>query len=360
MRRVRFLAIGCPAAGGVEPVKVDVALTRRYGNSLARVSLLNAALTRLGIESRVGFMQAWNVEGIKQDVPNFGQAAAAILRIDVDGRTFYTACDNDYLPFGTLDPDAQGTTACFLNPAGTGFTFERIPEGGPNNRVERDIYVQVAADGSMNVRDVRRIHGPGQASLRSMKAAKEKEKQNFAEQMVKRVHPRARLAGYALSNLDDLNAPVTLTLQYRITDGALKASDQLMAFRNHWISYNSRSAGLATRTYPLDYYAAEETVNTVVFELPEGFQWVPWNRGYTWNCGCVSYESTMTQHNQTLLFTDRFRISRKTYEPVTEYQHFRGCLQMMSELSKQWLIIEQKPPSQPNGLPGTLAPDPQG
>jgi len=360
MRRVRFLPIGCPAAGGVEPVNVDVALTKRYGNSLARVSLLNAALTRLGIESRVGFMQGWNVDGIKQDIPNFGQAIASILRVDVDGRIFYTACDNDYLPFGTLDTDAQGTTACFINASGTGFTFERIPEGGPNNRAERDIFVKLAADGSMDVREVRRVHGPAQASLRSLKAAKDKEIQNFAEQMAKRVHPKARLAGYALSNLDDLNAPVTLTLQYRITDGALKASDQLMAFRNHWISYNSRAAGLATRTYPLDYYTAEETVNTVVFELPDGFHWVPWNRGYNWNCSCISYESTLTQHKQTLLFTDRFRISRKTYEPVAEYQHFRGCLQMMSELGKQWLIIEQKPPEQPNGLPGPLVPDPKG
>ncbi len=360
VRRVRFLSIGCPAAGGVEPVRIDVALTKRYGNSLARVALLHFALKRLGIESRVGFMQGWSVDGINPEIPSFGQAVAAILRLDIDGRTFYTACDNDYLPFGMLDTDAQGTMACFLTASGTDFAFERIPEGGAGNRTERHIFVQVAADGSMDVRDARTVHGPGQAALRGLKAAKAQERQNFAEQMAKRVHPKAKLSGYALSDLDDLNAPVTLTLNYRITDGAIRASENLMAFRNHWIGYNSRSAGLATRTYPLDYYATEETVNTVVFELPEGFRWVPWNRGYTWNCGCLSYESTLTQHRQTLQFTDRFRVSRKTYLPGTDYRHYRSCLQTMAELAKQWLIIERKPFTQPNGLNGPVAPDPQG
>lgn len=360
LRRVRFLGIGCPAAGGVEPVKIDVALQKRYGNSLARVTLLHAALARLGIESHVGFMQAWNVDGIKREIPSFGQAVSAILKLEIDGRTFYAACDNDYLPLGIVDTDAQGTTACFLNASGTGFVFDHLPEGGSDNRNDRYIYVQLDANGSMDVRDVRTIHGPAQASLRSLKAAKEKEKQNFAEQMVKRVHPKAKLSGFAMSNLDDLNAPVSLTLQYRIPDGAVKASEHLMAFRNHWISYNARSAGLATRTYPLDYFSTEETVNTVVFELPEGFGWVPWNRDYNWNCGCLSYESTLTQHLQTLQFTDRFRVTRKTYPPAAEYRHYRGCLQIMSELAKQWLIIERKPLAQPGGLKGPLAPDPQG
>ncbi|OQA05435.1 MAG: hypothetical protein BWY66_02489 [bacterium ADurb.Bin374] len=305
-------------------------------------------------------MQGWSVDGINPEIPSFGQAVAAILRLDIDGRTFYTACDNDYLPFGMLDTDAQGTMACFLTASGTDFAFERIPEGGAGNRTERHIFVQVAADGSMDVRDARTVHGPGQAALRGLKAAKAQERQNFAEQMAKRVHPKAKLSGYALSDLDDLSAPVTLTLNYRITDGAIRASENLMAFRNHWIGYNSRSAGLATRTYPLDYYATEETVNTVVFELPEGFRWVPWNRDYTWNCGCLSYESTLTQHRQTLQFTDRFRVSRKTYLPGTDYRHYRSCLQTMAELAKQWLIIERKPFTQPNGLNGPVAPDPQG
>ncbi|HEY9071505.1 MAG TPA: hypothetical protein VIV61_14695, partial [Candidatus Ozemobacteraceae bacterium] len=360
LRRVRFLAISCSAVGGIDPVPLDVALTKRYGNSLARVSLLHAALDRIGIPSRIGFMQGWNTGGIREDIPNAGQAVSAILKIEADGRTVYTACDNDYLPFGMLDVDAQGTTACFLNASGTAFQFETIPEGGAGNRSERDVFVKITDDGAMDVREVRRMHGPSQASLRGLKAAKERERQNFAEQLVKRVHPKAQMTGYALSRLDDLNAPVTLTLQYRITDGVVRASDELMAFRNHWVTYNSRSAGLAMRTYPLDYYATEESVNSVVFELPDGFRWVPWNRDYHWNCGCLVYESTLEQQRQTLLFTDRFRVFRKTYPPAAEYLHYRGCLQQMAELSKQWLIIERAPVAAPDGLPGPVMPDPQG
>ena len=167
--------------------------------------------------------------------------------------------------------------------------------------------------------------------------------------------------GAAVTGLTDWSETSGRSRRLGLVHGLLNiAATGLMAAS--WLERGNggRSAGLATRTYPLEYYATEETVNTVVFELPEGFRWVPWNRGYTWNCGCLSYESTLTQHRQTLQFTDRFRVSRKTYLPGTDYRHYRSCLQTMAELAKQWLIIERKPFTQPNGLNGPVAPDPQG
>ncbi len=385
IRKIRLLGISLFEMGGVDPVPVDVALTKRYGNNYARICLLYHAFKRLGIASEIGFVNTWDSHGIMEGIPNLNFAGSAILKIRLDGAPRFSSCDSepyspagdvaedegddegeytvadsDYLPFGAVTTSFQGANAWFVKSDGS-FSFDRIPEGrGIQNRVERQVLVKIDAQGGMDVREIRTYRGPFEASLRSMKSAKEKHKQMYAERMAKKTHPNAILGGFALSNLDDITAPVVFTLNYRIPDAAIKASDKLLAFRNLWLKYNSSSASLASRTYPMEYWATEETVNSIIFELPEGFSWVPWGRDYRFECGCLSYVSNFSQNGGMMVFSDRFTVNRKEYDTTRTYPHYRNCVMVMSDLANQWIILEKAPDEAPAPqlpVPATPAPE---
>jgi len=377
LRKIRLLDISCFDYGGIDPVHSDVALKKKYGNNMARVCLLHFALKNLGIKSAVGFVNYWDQQGILEKVPEMGQAGFAMLKISVDGVNFYTTCDSDYLPFGNISTSFQGTIGCFLGEKG--FTFERIPEGGAEpNRSDKQVFVKILPDGSMEVKEIRQYRGPYEVTLRTLRAAKERQKQMYAEKSVKRVHPKAQLESFGLSDINDLKAPTVFTLSYKIPQAAMKVSENLMTFRNLWVDYNSTSASLATRTFPMEYWASTENVNTIVLEVPEGYTWVPWGKNYSFNCGCMNYFSTMSQTGYQLVFSDRFDVRRKEYIGDEVYQHYRSCLTTMSELANQWIILEKlgteapgkssetvpaKNPGDPASPPiqlDKIAPEPQG
>jgi hypothetical protein len=346
IRRVRLLDLSGFEMGGVDPIPADVALTKRYGNNLARVLLLHFGLQRLGITSQPGLVNSWRQGGVMADIPNLGQAPHGMLRIAIDGRWIYAFCDSDYLPFGHIPSSIQGAPAIFLQDGS--FVFDTLPEGGAaGNRNDQTVFARLTIDGSFEVEDIRRLRGPFEAGLRGMRAAKEREREMYAQRLVKRVHPKAVLSGFAISDLDDMQSPVTLSLFYRIPEAALRASDQILTFRNLWVGYQAGSASLASRTYPMEYWATEETTHSVVFELPAGYRWVPWQSQYTHDSGSLRYHSNMSQNKNLLMFTDVFTAHVKRFEPVSTYPQYRAGLLTMSDLANQWIIIEKDPETEP-------------
>ncbi|MBF0500556.1 MAG: DUF3857 domain-containing protein [Candidatus Riflebacteria bacterium] len=340
LKKIRLVDLSCFDYGGYDAPSADVVLKKRYASTFARTVLLYHALRRIGLPVDFGFAASWREGGIKREIPSLGQAEDALLRVSIDGETIYVTCDSDYLPFGHIAPAFQGTAAAFLE--GDTFTFAITPEGDAvKNRVDQQVFVKLAANGSVDVRDVRCFRGPFETGIRGIKAAKTAEKRISAENTVKRVHPKARLIDFAYSNLDDLEAPVVLTLSYHIPDAALTASDKLMAMKNLWVNFESGSASLASRTYPMDCFVTSETTTTVVIELPDSYDWVPWNRTFSYACSFLDFGASLTQNGRTLLFADRFRVSRKTFQPADAYPQYRACVSAMADLDNQWIVLEK-------------------
>ncbi len=345
---------GSPADCTFEPVPVTTTLQKRYGNNQARLVVLQALLAKAGIGARFGFTRPWSEEDVASAVPELGQYSEAILEICCDGVTKYCMCVNDHISFGILSSGYQGGAAIFIDAAGKP-EFTMLPETtDDDNLLDRLVNVEVGDDGSMKVRDVRQFAGPYESGLRPLRASKEKELKIWAQRQVRAVHPKAELLDFAIVDPTDLAAPLLLTLEYRIPDAALRASDQLMAFRNYWVGYSASSISLASRTYPMQYGITERNSNTVIFRMPSGFRWVPWGQKFQYDSGDVRYTSAMKENGSLLVFTDRFQSWRKYYPDAVSYDRYRGCITTMSDLSKQWIVLERAA-----GSPGTtVAPMP--
>lgn len=339
---IRDLGMGAAQMGSHAPVSANITLTKKYGNTQANLALMHFALEKIGIKSYPGFLAGRRENATVKDHPNLALANFAVLKILIDGKTFYSDGGSVYQPFSTYSTGYQGSIAGFLDAENNAFVFEELPRQTLDwNRFDRSVFVKILVDGSMEVKESLLYRGPYESSIRELKAIKEKEKRMYAERRVKRVHPKALLTGFGLSDLNDLNGPAVMTLNYTIPEAAQLASDKIMTFTNFWVNYQSSSASLASRTYPMQYWASEENQQTIVFELPENFNWVNWSRQYQHTSPDILFFSNIHQNGDKLIYADRFTIYNDEFLTDAEYQNYRQCILTMSELANQWIILEK-------------------
>jgi hypothetical protein len=341
-KEIRHIGMTVAQMGSFEPVSTDVTLNKKYGNRHSRLTLMYFALKKLGIKAYPGFCSDKREQATVKDYSNIGFSRYAVLKVILDGKPFYTECMSLYRPFATISTILQGATACFLDIENSKFSFAKLPKTTHSwNRYNRNILVNINSEGDMEVKEMVSFRGPFETGIRELKGLRDIEKRNYAERRVKNVHPNALLKSFAFTEMDNLDAPAVLTLHYSIPEGAQKASNKIMTFKNFWVNYQSSSASLEKRKYPMQYWATEENTQTIMFELPENFSWVPWNRQYKYNSGNISFISNMNQHENQLIYSDRFIARDDEFLIDKTYQNYRRCILTMSELANQWIILEK-------------------
>ncbi|MDD3146688.1 MAG: DUF3857 domain-containing protein [Candidatus Riflebacteria bacterium] len=343
---IRDVGMGTIQMGSFKPIATDVTLQKKYGNTQSMLALLHFALKKTGIESYPGFCAGKRELVTVKDHNNLNLTNSTILKVIIDGQPFYTDGGSIYLPFSYLPTYLQGTVAIFHDIDQGNFFFENLPRQTFDwNRFDRTVMVKILANGSMDVQESLLYRGPYEAGIRELKSIKDKDKQNYAERRVKKVHPRALLQSFGLSDMNDLNGPAVLTLKYTIPEAAQMASDKIMTFTNFWVNYNSGSASLATRTYPMQYWATEENQQVITFEMPENFNWVTWGKQYQHVSPDLVFMSNINQNGRQLIYTDRFIARADEFLSDAAYQNYRKCILTMSELANQWIILEKSPPA---------------
>ncbi|HNX76493.1 MAG TPA: DUF3857 domain-containing protein [Candidatus Rifleibacterium sp.] len=341
-RDIRDVGMGIPQMGSFKPVPIDVTLQKKYGNTQSNLALLHFALKKIGIKSYPGFCSDRRELVTAKDHSTLALVDSTLLKIIIDDQPVYTDGGSIYLPFSFIPVYLQGTTATFHDAENGKFFTETLPRQTSEwNRFDRTVMVKILANGSMDVQESLLYRGPYEAGIRELKSIKEKEKQNYAERRVKGVHPRAVLQSFGLSDMNDLNGPAVLTLKYTIPEAAQMASDKIMTFTNYWVNYDSGSASLATRTYPMQYWGTEENQQTIVFELPENFDWVTWNKQYQHVSPDLTFMSNINQNDRQLIYADRFIARADEFLSDAAYQNYRQCILTMSELANQWIILEK-------------------
>ncbi|MDD2997479.1 MAG: DUF3857 domain-containing protein [Candidatus Riflebacteria bacterium] len=341
-KEIRNVGMSVAQMGTFKPVAADITLKKKYGNNQACLALLHYALKKIGIESYPGFCSGRREIATVKDHATLGLTDYAILKVIIDGRSFYTDGGSIYLPFSAISTGIQGAIAAFHDPEKAAFFFEELPRQTYDwNRFDRTVMVKILENGSMDVQESLNYRGPYESGIRELKSIKEKEKQNYAERRVKRVHPNAILKSFGMSDMNDLNAPAVLTLHYTIPEAAQMASDKIMTFTNFWVNYQSSSASLATRTYPMQYWATEENQQTITFELPDNYEWVNWNRQYQHISPDLIFMSNINQNGKKLIYADRFVATADEFLSDAAYQNYRQCILTMSELANQWIILEK-------------------
>ncbi len=328
--------------GSFKPISANVTISKKYSNDQAFQALMHLMLKKLKIKSYLGFSATKREKVTYKDCSNLSFATTPILKVVIDGKSYYTDSGSVYTPFSVLSTVYQGADAVFIDEEKKELFDEVLPVQTLDwNKYIKTIYVKILPDGSMDVNETTLYKGPYEESIRELKAIKEKEKSNYAEKRVKGVHPNAVLKSYGFTDMSDLESPAVYNISYHIPEAAQKASDKILTFKNFWVNYSSASASLAKRKFPMKYWSTEHTTKTIIFELPEGFNWVKWDKQYKYVTPSISFTSNLCQNNRQLIYSDVFEANEDEFLDDEAYQKYRQCILTMSELANQWIIIEK-------------------
>ena len=328
--------------GSFKPVSGNITINKKYANSQAWHALMYNMLKQIDVESYVGFTSNKREKVTYGNHPNLYFAPSPILKIVLDGKSYYTDGGSIYTPFSVIPVSMQGSEATFIDIEKSKMFSEQLPvQTYKWNTNEEIIHVKILEDGTMDVNSTTISRGPFEERIRGLKSIKEKEQSNYAERRVKAVHPNAVLKSYGFTDMGDLDTPAVYNISYTIPQAAQKASDKIMSFTNFWIRYGSGSASLKKRKYPMKYWATESTSKTIIFDLPEGFNWVKWDKQYKFSTSDIAFNSNITQNNRQIIYADHFQCNSDEFLDDKAYQNYRQCILTMSELANQWIIIEK-------------------
>ncbi|MDD3000390.1 MAG: DUF3857 domain-containing protein [Candidatus Riflebacteria bacterium] len=339
---IRDVSMGPQNMGSYLPLSSNITLTKKYANLQGILALMHFAFEKAGIESYPGFAGSKRNRVTVKENPNLELAVNPVLKVIIDNKAFYTNGGSSYLPFGYLVTDLQGADAVFFDIKKGESFLETLPQQTFDwNRETKNIYVKLLDNGTMEVKQTTMAKGPYESACRKIKSLKDKEKQNYAEKWVKSIHSNAILESFGHSDLEDLNAPVVLNLCYTIPNAAQMASDKIMTFTNLWTNYSSSSASLEKRKFPMSYWATEDVRKTIVFDLPEGFEWVKWGKQYQHISPEFKFASNFYAIGRQLIYSEEFTATVDELLSDEAYQNYRNCLLTMAELGNQWIIIEK-------------------
>lgn len=266
--RTRYVALEL-GLSAFQPHPAAEVCRNRYGDCKDMATLLVTMLHEAGIKT------AWPVLlGADNTQPVHDNLAAplffnhAIVRADIDGKPYWFDSTASMCSFGQIPGSDRGVDA-FVVRDGAG-TFETIPLGAPEENRETSVTtVALHADGGADcVTTVRLVGDSALAARLSFRGVQPAQALPALQGMVNRFSSDAVLTGYALSQLEDLDQPVTFQLKYHAPLWATKTA-RLLIFNGHDMS--AAPYDRASRVFPIYESKQASAVQQVAITLPPGY-----------------------------------------------------------------------------------------
>ena len=186
-----------------------------------------------------------------------------------------------------------------------------------------------------------RYRGQSAADVRTLKAMKREELEKILQRNVGQIHPNAELLSYRISDLDDLNVPVEITLEYHIKDYALQAGETLMVFQLPDLEYSAYVVGKATRIHPMDWSHRTLSANRYTLELPKGFEVAYLPEDVHYDTSVMAYRARFDRRDGVILFSD-ISIRKVIAAPSEDYALYKRGIETQAKLAKEWVVLERK------------------
>jgi len=250
------------------PARPAKVLDRRYGNAVERALLLTALLRGEGAKAETLLVRDRDEGPLVPEVPRLRNFDHALVRLtDKDSRVTWLQPDDDLRGFGELAPDVQGCQGLNLDSG----EIETVPILEPaNESIQRTVEVQVAPDGSAEVRDTQVDRGRFAHGLRELKGLSDSELEKWATRFVGSQAAGVALLDFKHSDFSRADPEETLSFTYRIPALAEKSGPYLiLRLPNATLSLSD--VGRSTRERDLHWAGRELMEASFVVRAPAGY-----------------------------------------------------------------------------------------
>jgi cellulose synthase operon protein C len=319
---------------GFKPYRVPDIVKRGFGDCKDKASLLFTMFREAGIDAHIVLIrtrQNGAIEDLPASLAVFDHAIAYVPELDLylDGTAEHSGLRE--LPAGD-----QGVSVLHVWAGGS--RFARTPvDASKKNATTRAVEMELAVDGSAEIKGRETIVGVNAAGYRSRYQAEGTQKERL-ERRTESLFPGAELQRFAFGGLGDRNADVTVEYDAKVPRMASRAGETLRLPTSS-ISGLSRSlAPTARREHPLDLGVPSRFEESWSVRLPAGMrvEHLPENAQLESKFGKLSL--TVESRDGTLRFTTRFQIDVERVSPA-DYPKFREWIERIDQVVQQKVTL---------------------
>jgi len=341
-QEIRYVAVAYGDAG-YEPHQAAEIFANKYGDCKDKAILLIAMLREAGIEAFPVLISTWDSVTTQTDMPclMFNHAIAAV---PVDDKLVFMDPTGTVVSFGDLPVTDQGCATMVFYPDRYAFVTTPVFDPAFNSLVSRTV-IRVHPDESIDAERSVEANGSFRQAQRYwlkytmpilIKEGLKERVRGFADQ--------ADLAGYTISGVEDLNAPVVLSYTFSapkffVGAGPIRILNKL----DHW---DTAGVSKETRRYPLAWPGLEEQVDRIEVALPDhlAVKYVPPDVDITtpW----FDFSQRFETKGREVRLTSTRRVKVRII-PVADYPAYKEKIEEIASSVNQNVVLEEI--GQPDG-----------
>jgi len=268
---------------GYKPHKATKVFKNKYGDCKDHATLLIAMLRRIGVTAYPVLVDTAGIAKMDPKLPSPGQFDHEIIAIPRGNGYWFLDSTSDVTNYKDLPSMDQGRNVVVIR--NDKAYIVKTPVFPPEtNRIADTRTVKINKNNSLYIKMKLNLKGVyemySKARLRGMKPLQRK---SFIESAANKVCPGAVVDNYAISDIYNLNIPVTISLNFTCRDYVIKAGDLLIVKVPAMSMQNlTQIVSRTKRKYPLVIGYKFEKENSVTFNIPNGYKirYMPKNNSY--------------------------------------------------------------------------------
>ena len=322
------------------PKSSDLIFSKKSGNNLEKTFLFYTLLQAADIPCELALVRSRNSGEVINDTPNLKQFRSPVVVIPLEMTTLYITALNKNLRTVDIDGSIQGGSGLIVSSEGG--ELINIPQNAADKENSSSKYViDLNEDGSIRVRETKRVNGNNQGSFRMFQYMPKKRLDKYFLSTMHNKHPNAELESYEFKNLDDLTKLPEMELKYNIKDYMITAGGKLFAFQLPSISYSASGVGKDERKYPLNFGNLMSRNSEYIINLPKNYKIYYLPEGKSYKSDIFAYNASFKVEGRKVTFTDSYE-RHESYAEKEVYFDLKECLEARAAVSKEWIVIEKE------------------
>ena len=248
--RIRSIALG-PGDFFWTPHPASEIFHNGYANDWDKTFLYYSMLREIGLNPALLVVRPWNWDVWDEEPPSIAQFGDLVIMMNFEGRTVYTACRADTIPFGQLPAHLwDGRTLLISNSTGT---LGKLPALSPddNELSNKIMRIEIDACGNAQVKERRSWSGVKAYGTRWARSKSDNQMGQFFAEQVRRIFPNAELISFSLSDRKNLDEPSWEELVYNVAPLDVISAGKYMELQLPGTSYSPSQAQEGPRRFDI-------------------------------------------------------------------------------------------------------------
>jgi tetratricopeptide (TPR) repeat protein len=325
---------------GYKPHKASEIFENKYGDCKDQSILLATMIRQLGIPAHLVLIATRSSGKVQLDIPML-QFNHCIVTAEVEGKRYWMDPTADTCTFGDIPQAIQDRNSLVMfDDEGR---FIKTPLLPPERSTTiKEVELVLVSDGSIKGNSRTTTSGEDSMHYRRMKFTKPIKRKHHLERLVNGAYPGGKLLDYQFSDLDDLNVPVSLRMEYS-GPSFLKKAGNLGIIEPPGIGMGAGLVSLEERQYPISFPGLWQDENQVVIVLPDNYTVYYLPEEVRLDClPYFTYHLKYDFQDGKIRYTEKTKLKKRDI-PVDDYTRYKEFRETVARETDKFIILKEKP-----------------